>query len=166
MGQRRRPRRRAPLGSPSLTAPDLGRLAAVAAEVAHEWSIELGPPFALTRHSFVAPVGSDAVLKITPVEDDEGDEEPGDFHHHNLLASRGRWVAIDPKPMLGEPEYDVYSFLVNPLGSQMQLDRTERRLAAFAGAGLDESRMRAWALIRGAYLCTDTRRLEVLRALV
>ncbi|HET6682892.1 MAG TPA: aminoglycoside phosphotransferase family protein, partial [Gaiella sp.] len=75
-------------------------------------------------------------------------------------------VAIDPKPMLGEPEYDVYSFLVNPLGSQMQLDRTERRLAAFAGAGLDESRMRAWALIRGAYLCTDTRRLEVLRALV
>ena len=34
----------------------------------------------------------------------------------------------------------------------MTLEETERRLTAFAEAGLDERRMRAWALIRGAYL--------------
>ena len=31
----------------------------------------------------------------------------GDFHHHNILASARGHLAIDPKPMLGEPEYDV-----------------------------------------------------------
>ena len=68
--------------------------------------------------------------------------------------------------MLGEPEYDVPSFLWNPLGRPMQLDVTERRLAAFAAAGLDEERMRAWAVIRGAYLGADENEERVLRALV
>ncbi len=76
----------------------------------------------------------------------------GDFHHHNILDAGNRYVAIDPKPMVGEPEFDVPPFLWNPLGSQMTQEQTERRLAAFAEAGLDQTRMRAWALIRGAYL--------------
>jgi streptomycin 6-kinase len=237
--------------------------------VAREWGVALGPPFELARFSYVAPAGNDAVLKVTPPEDDESDEEPdalalwdgdgavrllrrddrrramlieravpgadlatvdedeatelavsvatrpwrpastpfrwigdhvprwlgdagrdghelvplarrlyasldvgretlvhGDFHHHNLLAHRDRWVAIDPKPMLGEPEYDVASFLWNPLAYRMRLDVTERRLAAFAAGGLDEARMRAWALIRGACLRADRDEAQVLRALV
>ena len=40
----------------------------------------------------------------------------GDFHHHNLLRHGDRWLAIDPKPALGEPEYDVPPFLWNPIG--------------------------------------------------
>jgi streptomycin 6-kinase len=76
----------------------------------------------------------------------------GDFHHHNILDAGAHYVAIDPKPMVGEPEFDVPPFLWNPLVSQMTHKETERRLAAFAEAGLDEARMRAWALIRGAYL--------------
>ncbi len=76
----------------------------------------------------------------------------GDLHHHNILDAGTRYVAIDPKPMLGEPEFDVPPFLWNPLGSQMTQEETERRLAAFAEAGLDPTRMRTWALIRGAYL--------------
>jgi streptomycin 6-kinase len=76
----------------------------------------------------------------------------GDFHHHNILDAGTRYVAIDPKPMLGEPEFDVAPFLWNPVGSQMTHEETERRLAAFAEAGLDDARMREWALIRGAYL--------------
>ncbi len=90
----------------------------------------------------------------------------GDFHHHNILAAGSGFVAIDPKPMLGEPEYDVASFLWNPLSYRMRLDVTERRLAAFAAAGLDEWRMRAWAVIRGAYLGADEGEADVLRALV
>ena len=54
--------------------------------------------------------------------------------------------------MLGEPEFDVPPFLWNPLGSRMTQEETERRLAVFAEASLDEARMQAWALIRGAYL--------------
>ena len=76
----------------------------------------------------------------------------GDLHHHNILNAGNRYVAIDPKPMLGEPEFDVPPFLWNPTRSQMTLEESERRLNAFAEAGLDQRRMRAWALIRGAYL--------------
>ena len=90
----------------------------------------------------------------------------GDFHHHNILRSARGHLAIDPKPMLGEPEYDVPSFLWNPLPYRMRLDVTERRLRAFAAAGLDEERMRRWAVIRGAYLGADARETEVLRELV
>jgi streptomycin 6-kinase len=77
----------------------------------------------------------------------------GDLHHHNILAAGTGYVAIDPKPMLGEPEFDVPPFLWSPLGSQMTEHETERRLDAFAQAGLDQTRMRHWALIRGAYQC-------------
>jgi streptomycin 6-kinase len=250
--------------------PDLTPLAATAAEVAREWGVALGEPFALARYSFVAAAGDAAVIKVTPASDDESDEEAdalalwagdgavrmlrhdrdrrvlllarawpgsdltslddedataiavgvgrrlwrpagapfrwigdhvprwlaqpedapgrrlapvarrlyeeldvgssilvhGDFHHHNLLASGTGYVAIDPKPMLGEPEYDVASFLWNPIGYRMRRDVTERRLAAFAAAGLDEGRMRAWAVIRGSYLGADEDEVEVLRALV
>lgn len=37
--------------------------------------MELGKPCALARYSYVAPAGEDAVLKVTPPEDDESDEE-------------------------------------------------------------------------------------------
>ena len=246
---------------------DLRPLARTAREVAAEWGLELGPPFALARYSYVAPAGRGAVLKVTPGDDDESDEEGdalalwagdgaaglvrrdagrrallieradpgtdlaelpedqataiavdvglrlwrpaaepfrwigdhvprwldnaeghelvplarelyasldagrevlvhGDFHHHNILASERGYLAIDPKPMLGEPEYDVPSFLWNPLRYRMRLDVTQRRLGAFAAAGLDEARMRMWTVIRGAYLGADENEIAVLRALV
>ena len=54
---------------------DPAGLEAVARAVAAEWGLELGEPFALARASYVAPAGPDAVLKVTPPEDDESDEE-------------------------------------------------------------------------------------------
>ena len=247
--------------------PDLGSVERIARAVAADWGLELGPPFPLARYSFVAPAGDGAVLKVSPPEDDEADEEGdaldvwdgdsaprllrrdrprrallvervrsgtdiselpeerataiavevarrlwrpagepfrwigdhvprwldaaepnehlqharevyarldpgrstlvhGDLHHHNILDAGGRHVAIDPKPMLGEPEFDVPSFLWNPMRYRMRLDVTERRLAAFAAAGLDEERMRAWAIVRGAYLGADAEEAEVLRSLL
>ena len=241
-------------GTPELSddRPDLAPLERIANEVAAEWGVALGEQFALSRYSYVAAAGEAAVLKVTPPEDDESDEEAdalalwdgdgavrllrhdrarralllerarpgddlaelpeeeataiavevglrlwrpaaepfrwigdhvprwldneeseltplarelyrgldvrrdtlvhGDFHHHNILRSARGFLMIDPKPMLGEPEYDVPSFLWNPLPTTLDLDRVNRRLAAFASAGLDEERMRAWTVIRGAYL--------------
>jgi streptomycin 6-kinase len=88
----------------------------------------------------------------------------GDFHHHNILGSTRGPVAIDPKPMLGEPEYDIPSFLWNPLPCRLRIEHLETRLAAFSAAGLDEERIRKWTVIRGAYLQPEE--AEVLRALV
>jgi streptomycin 6-kinase len=91
----------------------------------------------------------------------------GDFHHHNILDGGDRgYLAIDSKAMLGEPEYDIPSFLWNPLPYRMKLDVTERRIAAFAAAGLNEERIRVWAIIRGAYLGADPDEVPVLRALL
>jgi streptomycin 6-kinase len=240
--------------------PDLTLCERLAREAAEEWGLTLGPRFALARYSFVAPAGDEAILKATPAEDDEADEEAaalalwdgdgavrllrhdpsrralllerarpggdlsavaeeeatraavavgarlwrpaavpfrsvhdhvsrwladagappwaldlyarldrradtlvhGDFHHHNVLRSERGWLAIDPKPYLAEPEYDVPSFLWNPLPTRLR--HVERRIAGFVAAGLDEERIRAWTAIRGAYLQPDL--ADELRALV
>ena len=71
-------------------------------------------------------------------------------------------VAVDEHPVTAA----VWMTTLRPLGTPMTLDRTERRLAAFALAGLDQERMRAWAVIRGAVLGSDKHEVEVLRALV
>jgi streptomycin 6-kinase len=244
------------VGSPLGSGFDLSVAKATALEAARMWGTELGPPFALSNVSFVAPAGRDAVVKVAWEGDDEsrhegdalelwdgnaavrllrragrallieralpGDDisklddehatavavevatriwrpatppfrpvEPevrrwldraereggelvplarellaklvpkadwvvhGDFHHHNILRHGARFVAIDPKPYLSEREYDVPSFLWNPIGNHLE-DRasTERRIAAFVAAGLDDFRIRAWTVIRGAYLRT------------
>jgi streptomycin 6-kinase len=89
----------------------------------------------------------------------------GDFHHHNILRSGERFVAIDPKPYLADREYDVPPFLWNPMFHRMDdVDETERRIQAFVAVGLDEFRIRAWTVIRGAYLRADPEFLPGLRA--
>ena len=230
------------------------RLERTAREVAAEWGVSLGEPYA-TGRSYTCRVGTDAVLKVVPAEDDEADHEAdalafwngdgavrllrhdrerrailierahpgsdasalpddeaarvastvavrlwrpaernrpfrwigdhvpgwldqagdhelvpiaqdvyaslrvgaatlvhGDFHHHNLLRHGDRWVAIDPKPMVGEPEFDVPPFLWNPIGRLPTRESLERRIAAFAAGGLSAERIRKWAIVRGTYL--------------
>jgi len=98
-----------------------------------------------------------------------------DFHHHNLLRDGAGWAAIDPKPIVGEPEFDVPAFLWNPLRTTSTRTRTERRIRAFEDAGLDGDRIRQWAIVRG--ICdglpigagrteADRPQLRVLRELV
>jgi streptomycin 6-kinase len=77
----------------------------------------------------------------------------GDYHHYNVLRSGSGYVAIDPKPHVGEPEFDVPPFLWNPFGDlPPTLERTQRRISAFAAAGLDAERIRKWAIVRGVCL--------------
>ena len=246
---------------------DLTETKRVAHEVAEEWGLVLGEPFELSRFSYVAPVGDDAVLKVAWAGDDESldegaalelwggdgavrlhradrarralleeravpgddisdlpddeatavgvdiatrlwrragspfrpvaDEIPrwldgavstltpyarelwdsfdpghewlvhGDFHHHNILRYADRHVAIDPKPYLSDREYDLFSWLRNPLFYRMtDREQTERRIAAFVAAGLDDRRIRVWAIIRGAYLTDDPEELALLESLL
>ena len=244
--------------------PDLTQTNLRAAEIAREWGLDVGAPFAAARYSFAAPVGDDLVLKvhwegdteslheadalelwdghgavqlvrkgdralleeravpgddIAGLPDDEAtaiaidvatklwrpagapfrrvaDEVPGwleqypseltplaaelwksfdpgsdwlvhgDFHHQNILRHGDGYVAIDPKPYLADREYDVYSWLYNPIPYTMDLETTERRIAMFVAAGLDEERIRIWTVVRGAYLSGEGVVADVLRALV
>jgi streptomycin 6-kinase len=91
----------------------------------------------------------------------------GDLHHHNILRSGDQYVAIDPKPFLSDREYDVASFLWNPMNNHMEdFEQTERRIHAFVDAGLDEFRIRAWAVIRGSYLRSGPEYAAGLKALI
>jgi len=83
------------------------------------------------------------------------------------LVHGDRFVAIDPKPYLGDREYDLFSFLHNPLPYRMT-DRaqTERRIAAFVAAGLDDYKIRAWTVIRASYLGLEPAEVAVVRSLL
>ena len=96
-----------------------------------------------------------------------------DLHHYNLLRRGDEWIAIDPKPYIGEPEFDIISFLANPSTAEPTLERTERRIRAFADAGLDGERIRAWAIVRGVLDGLpsrpgepESRRMNIARSLI
>ena len=103
------------------------------------------PYVAVARDRFASIAKSDRVLVH------------GDYHHHNLLRQGQSWLAIDPKPLIAEPEFDVVTLLWNPIDVFPTHERTERRIAAFVSAGLDEQRIRDWAVIRGTYLALPLR---------
>jgi streptomycin 6-kinase len=75
----------------------------------------------------------------------------GDLHHDNILSSeRDGWLAIDPKGVVGEPCYEVGTFMRNPIdlfsNPSEAAATVERRFRIFSEVlGFDEGRMAAWA---------------------
>jgi streptomycin 6-kinase len=78
----------------------------------------------------------------------------GDLHYENVLAAdREPWLVIDPKPMSGDPHYEVAPLLWNRwdeiLGSPNPRDAVRRRFhTVIDTAGLDEERARDWVVVR------------------
>ncbi|WP_431964836.1 aminoglycoside phosphotransferase family protein [Actinacidiphila sp. bgisy160] len=74
----------------------------------------------------------------------------GDLHYENVLAGvREPWLAIDPKPLTGDPEYAVAPLVWRRLEDMDGAAGIRSRLAALvAAAGLDADRARAWTLVR------------------
>lgn len=77
----------------------------------------------------------------------------GDFNPGNVVAAPGaRWLAIDAKPMLGDPCYDPWP-LVQQIDDPFAYPRPHRvlaeRFALLADAlGQDAGRLQAWGLAR------------------
>lgn len=78
----------------------------------------------------------------------------GDLHYENVLAAdREPWLVIDPKPMSGDPHYEVAPLLWNRwdevVASGRVRDAVRRRFHAVVdAAGLDEDRARDWVVVR------------------
>jgi streptomycin 6-kinase len=75
----------------------------------------------------------------------------GDLHHWNILsAGREPWLALDPKGLVGEAEYEPGALLRNrfPSGSERETARfTARRLDLLSERlGLDRRRALGWAM--------------------
>jgi streptomycin 6-kinase len=85
----------------------------------------------------------------------------GDLHHGNVLrAEREPWLAIDPKPMLGEREYDVRAPLCDRrdalFASPDPASHLQRRLDALLEelGGVDAPRALEWAFVVELTWCT------------
>lgn len=75
-----------------------------------------------------------------------------DLHYDNVLAAdRAPWLVIDPKPVNGDPHYEIAPMLWNrwdELAGYVR-DGVRRRFAALVdAAGFDEDRARAWVIVR------------------
>lgn len=75
----------------------------------------------------------------------------GDLHHFNILSSKRGWLAIDPKGVIGPPEYEVGPLLINPIpdflrgGAALRL--AERRIAILSERlGFAPECIRDWAI--------------------
>ena len=71
-----------------------------------------------------------------------------DLHGGNVLrAERSPWLAIDPKPLVGEREFDLAS-LIRDTRERIDERLVRRRLDLLSELlGLDRERMRCWALV-------------------
>jgi streptomycin 6-kinase len=81
----------------------------------------------------------------------------GDLHHFNILADGGRWRAIDPKGLLGDPAFEVAAFMRNPLPATPEADLLHARLRLFAEI-LDDpiERLWGWSSVETVFCSLDT----------
>ncbi|MDY0814275.1 aminoglycoside phosphotransferase family protein [Kitasatospora purpeofusca] len=123
-----------PAPSPSATAPDL--------------PAEAGPLLAEARETAAALAASATEEFLLH----------GDFHHGNVLAAdRAPWLAIDPRPLVGERAYDLARLALDRadtlVGSPGLPAAVRRRLHQLAEAlEVDRDRLRGWTLVRAVEL--------------
>jgi streptomycin 6-kinase len=88
-----------------------------------------------------------------------------DFHGGNVLrATREPWLAIDPKPLVGEREFDAASLLRDrrwELGQPDDDERLRRRLDLLVDElELDRVRTRRWGIAHALAWGVSTKKLE------
>jgi streptomycin 6-kinase len=76
-----------------------------------------------------------------------------DLHYGNVLAGdREPWLAIDPKPVAGDPEHAIPELLWTRVDELQDAATIRCLLTVLAGSGeLDGERARGWAIVR----CVD-----------
>lgn len=90
---------------------------------------------------------ADCAAALREVVDEPGDRLlHWDLHFENVLAGdREPWVAIDPKPLAGDPGFDLWPALDNRFEPDEVVWRFEAMTAAL---GLERERARGWTLGR------------------
>lgn len=107
-----------------------------------QWSHRVAPPFS-------EPLLSAALDAMRELPASQGEQVllHQDLHPDNVLASsREPWLAIDPKPLVGEREFSIA-----PIVRAYELDHDEESVRGrldrlTAELGLDRERARLWAI--------------------
>lgn len=129
-------------------------------EIPADWE-RLGRPY--ERELVETAVGTLAELATSQGEPVVAHQ---DLHGGNILRSeRKPWLAIDPKPLVGEREFDTAS-LLRDRRDELVRDpaaerRVRRRLDQLAGdLGLDRERMRGWGIAHALAWCAWPDRVD------
>jgi streptomycin 6-kinase len=107
--------------------------------------IELGSPYAIEPAVAREGIG---LFRSLPKTAPQSVLLCTDLHAGNVLAAeREPWLAIDPKPYVGDPAYDLLQHMLNCPG---RLEDDPRRLAHRMArlTGLDPDRVTAWLFAR------------------
>ena len=77
----------------------------------------------------------------------------GDLHHDNILKDGDHWLAIDPKGIIGEPEFEIAAFdfmYINELANMSDVKNIfETRVSLLAQkAHLNLQRIKDWVFVR------------------
>jgi streptomycin 6-kinase len=142
---------------PALHVPALPQLRTLTSYV-ERWTADLAalPRSAPLPHRLVEQAVSLGRGFVTD-PDSVGRVVHGDLHYVNVLAGRdGDWLAIDPKPMSGDPHYEPAPMLWNRFeelaapgaGHRVRTGVRRRFHALVDAAGLDEARARDWVVVR------------------
>lgn len=137
-----------------LHVPAHGRMRALTHYV-ERWTEDLRglPPGAPVPHRLVqqaVSLGQDFLADPASV----GTLIHTDLHYENVLAAdREPWLVIDPKPVSGDPHYEVAPMLWNRWDEVIASDDVRREVrqrfhALVDVAGLDEDRARDWVVVR------------------
>jgi streptomycin 6-kinase len=133
-------------------SPDLHPFRLLADEAAR-WADEIPAKW----QGFGRPVERQLIEEIVEFLSDVGPAQGEavvlhqDFHGGNVLRSERGWLAIDPKPLVGEREFDLAS-LLRDRRDDLQRDphperRVRRRLDRLVcELGLDRERARGWGV--------------------
>jgi len=135
------------------------------AHVAAEWAGEIPAAWRALGGPFERSLVDRAVDALTTFGPDQGEQVllHQDLHGGNVLrAERETWLAIDPKPLIGEREFDLASLLRDRReGLATSPDpggRVRRRLDLLASeTGLDRERLRGWGIAHALAwgICAD-----------
>ncbi|WP_416965775.1 aminoglycoside phosphotransferase family protein [Streptomyces sp. Agncl-13] len=123
--------------------PGLRRLGDIAAQLAHRTSAALPRVGDPAGRRLLA----DCAAAVREVAGEPGDRLlHWDLHFENVLAAdRAPWLAIDPKPLAGDPGFELLPALWN----RFDADEVGWRFDAMTEVlGLDRDRARAWTLGR------------------
>jgi streptomycin 6-kinase len=120
---------------------------------AARWADELPAEWEALGRPFERALVDEAVAFGREAAGDQGEQVVlhQDFHGGNVLRAGEEWVAIDPKPLVGEREFDAASLLRDRRWLLAEPDfakQVGRRLDVLESElGLDRERLRGWGVV-------------------
>jgi streptomycin 6-kinase len=145
-------------------APHLEDSVPAAADLARRWLTLIPGNYRALGHPFERPLLRAALAASSDLAQPSRKSVllHGDFHRGNVLASvRAGWLAIDPCPLTGDPEFDVADLAADLLDDYIGQSAAPARLStALSGLGqaiplLNRQRVLHWMLAKRVNLALN-----------